>query len=481
MSEIRKLKIFLSYAHADVEHVRKLYQFLIDADIDVWFDEESLIAGQDWRATIEDALNNSDAIIICLSTVSVSKEGFVQKEYNFALDKALEIPDGKIFLIPVRLEECEVPMRLARFHWVDLYRQNGYEKLLKSIKMRSSQLGLDGYQIKKIHNLETLTKQDVSWEIENNYSKNIFPFGIDKIFKKIFSKVGEFTSSVYPLFSKFWSDTKKSSPSIKLYNSYSIISWGFSYTPLLLLFPFLSNTIWAAYYALAKEIRHITPIDIHFPALILITLIATVQWVFIRKKVLGAYRWIIFNFLFFTLLVILSEMLSLSYLARGDSAYWQKYYQTSFFSVILIWVVFNISIRLLDIFPNNSFIKFFSHENSLNLDFGVKWLSSVLIGPLFALMFILLLDYIFPFVNMWYSGVVTMLCFGFVTSIFQILLLNHFRHKLFFILANALLCSAIGLIRDDSYWILGIWPWLIGNLFFWIINYNKNQPMKAEQ
>jgi len=31
----------------------------------------------------------------------VDKEGYVQKEIKFALDKALEMPEGRIFLIPV--------------------------------------------------------------------------------------------------------------------------------------------------------------------------------------------------------------------------------------------------------------------------------------------------------------------------------------------------------------------------------------------
>jgi len=85
----RPLRLFISYAHVDRNTVQKVYRFLRDKKIEVWLDDENLIAGQDWRTEIEKALYSSDAVIVCLSKISVAKEGFVQKEFKFALDKAL--------------------------------------------------------------------------------------------------------------------------------------------------------------------------------------------------------------------------------------------------------------------------------------------------------------------------------------------------------------------------------------------------------
>ena len=48
-----------------------------------------------------------------------------------------EQPDGVAYLIPVRLEECEVPERLKRWQWVDLFRDGGYERLLQGLKAAS--------------------------------------------------------------------------------------------------------------------------------------------------------------------------------------------------------------------------------------------------------------------------------------------------------------------------------------------------------
>ena len=39
----KPLRIFLSYAHADVLSVRKLHRSLREKGFDVWFDKESLL------------------------------------------------------------------------------------------------------------------------------------------------------------------------------------------------------------------------------------------------------------------------------------------------------------------------------------------------------------------------------------------------------------------------------------------------------
>jgi len=71
-----------------------------------------LLPGQDWNLEIEKAVESSDAVIVCVSTVSVAKEGYVQKELRQVLDIALQKLDGAIFIIPVKLDECESPRQL---------------------------------------------------------------------------------------------------------------------------------------------------------------------------------------------------------------------------------------------------------------------------------------------------------------------------------------------------------------------------------
>ena len=48
------------------------------------------------------------------------KSQYIQKEIKFALDVADEQPEGTIFLIPTKLEECDVPERLSQWQWGNL-------------------------------------------------------------------------------------------------------------------------------------------------------------------------------------------------------------------------------------------------------------------------------------------------------------------------------------------------------------------------
>jgi|GEM_PF-6536035 len=133
----RALKVFLCHASGDKPAVRDLYKRLVTEGVDAWLDQEKLLPGQDWRMEIPRAVREADVVVICLSKNSITKEGYVQKEIRFALDIAEEKPEGTIFLIPARLEDCMVPERLNRWQWVDLFDENGLIKLLRSLKLRA--------------------------------------------------------------------------------------------------------------------------------------------------------------------------------------------------------------------------------------------------------------------------------------------------------------------------------------------------------
>ncbi len=141
----RKLRVFLCYASQDKAVVRELYQRRkTEGWIDPWLDQEKLLPGQDWDLEIEKAVESSDAVIVFLSKSSVSKEGYVQKELRKVLDIALEKPEETIFIIPVRLEDCELPRRLRARHYVDYFpaekEEQAFQRLLQALNVRFGQL-----------------------------------------------------------------------------------------------------------------------------------------------------------------------------------------------------------------------------------------------------------------------------------------------------------------------------------------------------
>ena len=138
---IAPLKVFLCHATQDKPAVRKYYRYLVEKGVDAWLDEEKLIPGQDWNLEIHKALDKSDLIIIFLSNNAVTKEGYVQRELKLALNEAMEKPEGTVFIVPAKLEECELPFSLSKYQAVNLYLDGGREKLMQAIQVRAEDLG----------------------------------------------------------------------------------------------------------------------------------------------------------------------------------------------------------------------------------------------------------------------------------------------------------------------------------------------------
>lgn len=130
-------KIFISYASENLEFAEKLYLQLRSIPyIEPWFDKESLLPGEIWNIAIKKAIRESDFFIILLSKNSTTKKGFVQKELREAFDILDECPESNIFLLPIRIENCEIHFeKLKTIQYVDFFPtwSNGIKKLLKVI------------------------------------------------------------------------------------------------------------------------------------------------------------------------------------------------------------------------------------------------------------------------------------------------------------------------------------------------------------
>jgi hypothetical protein len=81
----QKPKIFLSYTHEDIGMAKRIYPDLKRYGLDIWFDNESLLPGQDWDNEIEKAIETSKYFLILLSSKGMSKRGYVHKEIRLAL------------------------------------------------------------------------------------------------------------------------------------------------------------------------------------------------------------------------------------------------------------------------------------------------------------------------------------------------------------------------------------------------------------
>jgi hypothetical protein len=140
------MKIFLAHASEDKNQVRGMYQRLKDSGFAPWLDEEDLLPGQNWRTEIPKAIRESDIFIACFSKSSVQKQGYVQKEYRLALVTFTEKPPETIYLIPLRLDDCDIPdlqlpsfdISLRDYQWVDYWKPDGFNRLLKAIEAKKN-------------------------------------------------------------------------------------------------------------------------------------------------------------------------------------------------------------------------------------------------------------------------------------------------------------------------------------------------------
>lgn len=127
-------KFFVSYSRQDEVEVTAFTRKLRSDGYKVWFDQDDILPGQDWRSEARKAIKDAPAVIICVSLSWVERRGFVHSELKFALEVAQEMPNGEVYIIPVKLDPAaKVPDILEKYSWVELASDDGYSKLRKAL------------------------------------------------------------------------------------------------------------------------------------------------------------------------------------------------------------------------------------------------------------------------------------------------------------------------------------------------------------
>lgn len=127
---------FISYSQKDKHFARKIKQMLEQAGARVWIDEMEMRVGDSMMKQISSAIKENQYLIAVLSQNSVKSE-WVKTELRWAMDHELKAKRVKV--LPILLENCEVPLFLADKFYADFsspekYEQN-YLKLLKAMSL----------------------------------------------------------------------------------------------------------------------------------------------------------------------------------------------------------------------------------------------------------------------------------------------------------------------------------------------------------
>jgi len=110
---------FLSYNRSDETYVQKIYNFLIEEGLTIWFDKENIVFGDRWIQKIQEGINQSKSCIVFIKD-PISR--YQQEEVEMALQR--EIEEEEFRVIPVLLQgmktDTKIPPLLAVRQWVDL-------------------------------------------------------------------------------------------------------------------------------------------------------------------------------------------------------------------------------------------------------------------------------------------------------------------------------------------------------------------------
>jgi len=126
-------QIFISYSRVDTKFVTRLIDDLSKQGLDIWMDQSDIGAGQRWDSVIQDALEACGLFIIILSPHSVESENALD-ELSFAINSNKRI-------IPILLENCEIPYRIARIQFVNFTNdyETGFRHLVSEITQQAPQ------------------------------------------------------------------------------------------------------------------------------------------------------------------------------------------------------------------------------------------------------------------------------------------------------------------------------------------------------
>jgi len=143
MDKPRKLRVFLCYGLQDEWIVSRIHERLLREEewIDPWLVEENLLVGQNRELKLEEALKSMDLVLLCLSSQSLEQEGSFQREINLVVDLAKEKPEGSIFVIPILLDDCEMPQILqsrqpVKFSGSEVALGQAYERIYRSMRTK---------------------------------------------------------------------------------------------------------------------------------------------------------------------------------------------------------------------------------------------------------------------------------------------------------------------------------------------------------
>jgi hypothetical protein len=118
--------VFISYAREDLPAVQQIKAGLESAGITTWFDMDRLEVGDDYDRKIQRNIARCSYFIPVVSATTQRRlEGYFRREWSYAIDRARNMADGALFVLPVTIDattaaEALVPDKFKALHFTQL-------------------------------------------------------------------------------------------------------------------------------------------------------------------------------------------------------------------------------------------------------------------------------------------------------------------------------------------------------------------------
>jgi len=124
--EMPEHAVFISYAREDLPAVQQIKAGLEAAGITTWFDMDRLEVGDDYDRKIQRNIARCSYFIPVVSATTQRRlEGYFRREWSYAIDRARNMADGALFILPVSIDatttaEALVPDKFKALHFTQL-------------------------------------------------------------------------------------------------------------------------------------------------------------------------------------------------------------------------------------------------------------------------------------------------------------------------------------------------------------------------
>jgi hypothetical protein len=150
MADNLSYDVFLSHSSKDKEVVRPIAERLKNDGLKVWFDDWSIKVGDNIPHKIEEGLEHSRVLVLCMSANAFGSDWAQMESQTFRFRDVL---NKERRFIPLRIDDAPIRGSLSQFHyikWLPEGREQEYPKLLEACRhpvnramLREGDVGVD--------------------------------------------------------------------------------------------------------------------------------------------------------------------------------------------------------------------------------------------------------------------------------------------------------------------------------------------------